>query len=254
MSLAGRSSGGEPPTETEPIHLINPARGGEQFLVVRGDFNQKLKAPLSLNSSRSKRPLRVQLTRGGQQLQEAAFASSRISQRQDVSARRQPRGAQGRSHPLRLGGGVRQDDETSTSSVPRGVEGDVADAGKFVFPGFSLFFRPRSGTVLLLNSSRLSHYTAAVLNPAHCQYGCALYMRRSTQTTYVRRQDRIEQIGDMLDSAMREANVARRRKITAPLPIISENAPPRSEGRRPLGGVLRIKFSPAGVERCEGED
>ncbi|CAK9856544.1 unnamed protein product [Sphagnum jensenii] len=69
MSLAGRSSGGEPPTETEPIHLINPARGGEQFLVVRGDFNQKLKAPLSLNSSRSKRPLRVQLTRGGQQLQ-----------------------------------------------------------------------------------------------------------------------------------------------------------------------------------------
>jgi hypothetical protein len=130
----------------------------------------------------------------------------------------------------------------------------VADAGKFVFPGFSLFFRPRSGTVLLLNSSRLSHYTAAVLNPAHCQYGCALYVRRSTQTTYVKRQDRIEQIGDMLDSAMREANVARRREITAPLPVIFENAPPRSEARRPLGGVLRIKFSPAGIERCEGED
>ncbi|CAM6074878.1 unnamed protein product [Sphagnum tenellum] len=134
------------------------------------------------------------------------------------------------------------------------IRGDVADAGKFVFPGFSLFFRPRSGTVLLLNSSRLSHYTAAILNPAHCQYGCALYVRRSTQTTYVRRQARIEQIGDMLDSAMREANVARRREITAPLRIISENAPPRSEGRKPLDGVLRIKFSPAGIERCEGED
>jgi hypothetical protein len=84
----------------------------------------------------------------------------------------------------------------------------MADAGKFVFPGFSLFFRPRSGTVLLLNSSRLSHYTAAVLNPAHCQYGCALYVKQSTQTSYVRRQDCIEHIGDMLDSAMCEANAA----------------------------------------------
>ncbi len=130
----------------------------------------------------------------------------------------------------------------------------MADAGKFVFPGFSLFFRPRPGTVLLLNSSRLSHYTAAVLNPTHCQYGCALYVRRSTQTTYVRRQDRIEQIGDMLDSAMREANAARRQQITAPLPINSENALPRREGRRQLDGVLRIKFFPAGIERYEGED
>jgi hypothetical protein len=111
----------------------------------------------------------------------------------------------------------------------------VADAGKFVFPGFSLFFRPQSGTVLLLNFSRLSHYTAPVLNPGHYQYGCALYVRRSTQTTYVKRQDRIEQIGDMLDSAMRQANVAR-----------------RQEGRRQLDGVLHIKLSPVGIERCEG--
>ncbi len=36
MSLAGRSSGEEPPTETGQIHRSNPARGGEQFLVVRG--------------------------------------------------------------------------------------------------------------------------------------------------------------------------------------------------------------------------
>ncbi len=36
MSLAGRSSGGEPPTETGPIHRIDPARGGEQSLLVRG--------------------------------------------------------------------------------------------------------------------------------------------------------------------------------------------------------------------------
>ncbi len=106
----------------------------------------------------------------------------------------------------------------------------MADAGKFVVPGFSLFFRHRSGTVLLLNFSRLSHYTTAVLNLGHCQYGCALYVRRSTQTTYVRRQDRIEQMGDMLDSAMREANVARRREISAPLPAHSKNAPPRREG------------------------
>ncbi|CAK9875610.1 unnamed protein product [Sphagnum jensenii] len=70
MSLAGRSSGGEPPTETGPIHRIDLARGGEQFLVVRRDFNQKLKAPLSLNSSGSRRPLRVQLMRGGERLQE----------------------------------------------------------------------------------------------------------------------------------------------------------------------------------------
>ncbi len=47
--------------------------------------------------------------------------------------------------------------------------GDVADAEKFVFPGFSLFFRPRSGTVLFLKSSRLTHYTTAVQNPRHCQ-------------------------------------------------------------------------------------
>jgi hypothetical protein len=102
---------------------------------------------------------------------------------------------------------------------------DVADAGKFIFLGFSLFFRPQSGTVLFLNFSRLSNYTAPVLNPGHCQYGCALYVRQCTETTYVKRQDRIEQIGDMLDFAMRQANVARRQK-----------------GRRQLDGVLHIKF------------
>ncbi|CAK9278607.1 unnamed protein product [Sphagnum jensenii] len=73
-------------------------------------------------------------------------------------------------------------------------------------------------------------------------------------TTYVKKQDRIEQMGDMLDSAMRQANVARRRKITAPLPGDSKNAPPRKEGRRQLDGVLHIKFSPASIEQCEGED
>ncbi len=40
--------------------------------------------------------------------------------------------------------------------------GDVADAGKFVLPSFSLFLRPRSGIVLLLKSSRLTHYTVAI--------------------------------------------------------------------------------------------
>jgi hypothetical protein len=55
--------------------------------------------------------------------------------------------------------------------------------------------------------------------------------------TYVKRQNRIEQISDMLDSAMRQANVAR-----------------RQEGRRQLDDVLHITLSPAGIERCEGED
>lgn len=69
---------------------------------------------------------------------------------------------------------------------------DVVDVGKFVFPGFGLFFRPQSRTVLLLKSSWLNHYTTVVQNPRHCQYGCALYVRRPTQTIYVRRQDFME--------------------------------------------------------------
>lgn len=55
----------------------------------------------------------------------------------------------------------------------------------------------------------------------------------------------------MLDSAMRQANAARRREITAPLPINSTNAPPPREGRKQLDGILRIRFSPAGIEQCE---
>jgi len=135
-------------------------------------------------------------------------------------------------------------------SFPR----DVADVRKFVFLGFNLFFRPWSRTVLLLNSSQLSHYTAAILNLRHCQYGCALYVRRSTQMTYVRRQDRIEQMGDMLDSTMRQANVAHRREIIAPFLANSKNAPPRKEGRRQLDDVLHIKLFPTSIEQCEGED
>ncbi len=54
-------------------------------------------------------------------------------------------------------------------------------------------------------------------------------MRRSTHTTYVKRQDRIEQIGDMLDSAMHQANVARRREITAPFLTDSKYVAPRQE-------------------------
>jgi hypothetical protein len=60
-------------------------------------------------------------------------------------------------------------------------------------------------------------------------------------------------MGDMLDSAMRQANVARRREIIAPLPGDFKNAPPRKEGRRQLDSVLHIKFSPAGIKQCEGE-
>ncbi|CAK9276440.1 unnamed protein product [Sphagnum jensenii] len=117
-----------------------------------------------------------------------------------------------------------------------------------------MFFRPQSGTVLLLNSSRLSHYMAIVLNLGHCQYGCALYVRQSTRTTYVRKQDRIKQMGDMLDFVMRQANVACRREITTPFPADSKNVSPQKEGRRQLNDVLHIKFSPTGIEQCEGED
>jgi len=42
--------------------------------------------------------------------------------------------------------------------------GDVVDTGKFVFPGFNLFFRSQSGTVLFLKSSQLTHYTVAIQN------------------------------------------------------------------------------------------
>jgi hypothetical protein len=126
--------------------------------------------------------------------------------------------------------------------------GDVANVGKFVFLGFSLFFQPRSETVLLLKSSRLTHYMAVVQNPWHYQYGCAMYVRRSTQMIYVKRQDRLEQMGDMLDSAMCQANVARRREIGACVPVDQKNAPLWREG------VLRIKFSLPSIEQCEGED
>jgi hypothetical protein len=58
----------------------------------------------------------------------------------------------------------------------------------------------------------------------------------------------MEQMGDMLDFAMRRANVARWREIGTPLSAEQKNAPPRREG------VLHIKFSFAGIEQCEGED
>jgi hypothetical protein len=125
---------------------------------------------------------------------------------------------------------------------------DVVDAGKFVFSSFNLFFRPRSGTMFLLKSSRLTNYIVAVQNPRHCQYGYALYVQWSIQMTYVKKQDLMEQMGDMLDSAMRRTNVARQREISAPLPVEQKNAPPWKEG------VLRIKFSFIGIEQCEGED
>jgi hypothetical protein len=126
--------------------------------------------------------------------------------------------------------------------------GDMADARKFVFPGFSLFFRPRSGTVLLLKSSWLKHYTTAVQNPQHCQYGCALYVRWSTQTTYVKRLDRMEQMGDMLDSAMHRANVARWWEIGVRVLDDLKNASPQTQGKRQLDGILHIKFSRADIK------
>jgi hypothetical protein len=50
-------------------------------------------------------------------------------------------------------------------------------------------------------------------------------VRRSTQTTYVKRQDCIEEMGEMLDSAMCWANVARQREIGARVLDDSKNVP-----------------------------
>jgi hypothetical protein len=58
----------------------------------------------------------------------------------------------------------------------------------------------------------------------------------------------MEQMGDMLDSAMRRANVARRQEIGAHVPDDLKNAPPQIQGKRRLDDVLHIKFSPAGIE------
>jgi hypothetical protein len=66
--------------------------------------------------------------------------------------------------------------------------------------------------------------------------------------TYVRRQDLMEQMGDMLGSAMCQANVARRHGIGARVLADQKNVPPQREG------VLRINFFPVGIEQCEGED
>jgi hypothetical protein len=87
-----------------------------------------------------------------------------------------------------------------------------------------------------------------VQNPWHCQHGCALYVQWSIQMIYVKRQDLMEQMGDMFDSAMRWANVARRQEIGAHILHDSKNAPPSTQGKRRLDGVLRIKFSLASIE------
>jgi hypothetical protein len=102
--------------------------------------------------------------------------------------------------------------------------------------------------MFLLKSSWLTHYTATIQNPRHCQYGYTLYVQQSTQMTYVRRQDRMEWMGDMLDSAMCQANVARRREIGAHVLADQKNAPTQRDD------VLRIKFSPTNIKQCEGED
>jgi hypothetical protein len=77
-------------------------------------------------------------------------------------------------------------------------------------------------------------------------------MQWSTHTTYVKKQDFMEQMGDMLDFAMRQVNVAHRQEIGALISAYLKNAPPRREGKRRLDGVLRIKFSLVSIKQCEG--
>jgi hypothetical protein len=64
----------------------------------------------------------------------------------------------------------------------------------------------------------------------------------------------MEEMGDMLDSAMRWANVAHRREIGAPFLANPKNVSLRREGKRWLDGILRIKLCLASIEQCERED
>jgi hypothetical protein len=64
----------------------------------------------------------------------------------------------------------------------------------------------------------------------------------------------MEQMGDMLDSVRRQANVAHWREIGAHIPHDAKNTRSRKKGKRHLDDVLRIKFSPFGIEQCEGEE
>jgi hypothetical protein len=64
----------------------------------------------------------------------------------------------------------------------------------------------------------------------------------------------MEQMGDMLDFAMRQTNVAHWQEIDAHVLDDSKNASPQTQGKKQLDGILYIKFSPICMEQCEGEE
>jgi hypothetical protein len=92
----------------------------------------------------------------------------------------------------------------------------------------------------------------AIQNHQH-QYGCALYVRQTTHTTYVRKQDHIHHMGDMLDSTMRKANVIPWRNTCAHVQDDAKNVWPWMEGKKHLDDILHIKFSHIDIKQCEGE-
>ncbi len=81
----------------------------------------------------------------------------------------------------------------------------------------------------------------AIQNHSH-QYGCALYMRQTTHITYVKRQNHIEHMDDMLNSTMRKANVVRRHMIGAYVQNNAKNVRPRIKGKRHFDDILYIKI------------
>lgn len=131
--------------------------------------------------------------------------------------------------------------------------GDITHEGQFFSPCFSIFFQPRSRNVFLLKYSWLNHYTMTIQNHWH-QYGCTLYVEGTTHTTYVRRQDHIEHVGDMLNSTMCKASVVHWWEISARVQDDVKNVQPQTEWKRHLNGILLIKFSHDGIKQCEGEE
>lgn len=81
----------------------------------------------------------------------------------------------------------------------------------------------------------------AIQNHSH-QYGCALYMRQTTHITYVKSQNHIEHMDDMLNSIMRKTNVIRRHEIGAYVQNDAKNVRPRTEGKRHLDNILHIRI------------
>ncbi len=75
-----------------------------------------------------------------------------------------------------------------------------------------------------------------------------MYLQQSTKTNYVRRQDLMEHMSDMLDCAMCYVNVICRREISACVLNDAKNVSSRTKCEKHFDDILRIKFSPANIK------